>query len=76
MDVLFFQIIPVTPAKFRPQRFIRGESFEHPFSAIYRRVLEADQLLTIVKLVMTTTNTKSTVEAKVFRLWELCNCCC
>lgn len=63
MDVLFYQTLLVQPSKFRPQRSLRGVNYEHPTTANYRRVMEADQLLTVVKIVMT--NDKSTVDAKV-----------
>lgn len=63
MDVLFYQTIIVQPSKFRPQRSMRGDNYEHPITANYRRVMEADQLLTVVKIVMT--NNKSTMDAKV-----------
>lgn len=52
VDILFCESILVEPPKFRPIRHMGGEAFEHPFTVNLRKLLEADQLLTIIKVSM------------------------
>lgn len=52
MDVLFMETILVNPSKFRPIRVFAGSKYESSSTVIYRRILEADQLLSMVKMSM------------------------
>ncbi|KAI1705504.1 RNA polymerase rpb1, domain 2 domain-containing protein [Ditylenchus destructor] len=63
VDLLFCDSILVQPSKFRPIRFLKGEKFEHPITANYRNVIEADQLLTLVRIVMNKSSSSSILEA-------------
>lgn len=46
-----FQLL-VEPSRFRPIRFLKGDRYEHPTTVNLRRLLEANQLLTLLKIHM------------------------
>lgn len=52
IDILFMETIMVEPSRFRPIRFLNGERYEHPTTVNLRKLLEANQLLVLVKLYM------------------------
>ena len=52
IDVLFCETVLVQPSKFRPMRYLAGEKFEHTITANFRKLIEADQLLTIIRVSM------------------------
>jgi hypothetical protein len=40
----------VEPSRFRPIRFLAGQRYEHPATVNLRRLLEANQLIGLVRL--------------------------
>uniref|UniRef100_A0A915EJW8 DNA-directed RNA polymerase subunit n=1 Tax=Ditylenchus dipsaci TaxID=166011 RepID=A0A915EJW8_9BILA len=71
VDLLFCEAILVQPSKYRPIRFLHGDKMEHPITANLRKLLEADQLLTIIRLAMNSSSAgnlaaKELIEQKVY----------
>ncbi|CAD5211450.1 unnamed protein product [Bursaphelenchus okinawaensis] len=69
MDVLFMETILIPPTKFRPVRFFAGQKYESSSTVIFRKILEADQLLSMVKMSLKSNkefmNVKELLEARV-----------
>jgi len=49
---------------YRPIRHLKGERVEHPRTVQYRKVMEQDQLLEVIRITMTT-ESYTNLEAKV-----------
>ncbi|KAH7726241.1 DNA-directed RNA polymerase I subunit A1 [Aphelenchoides avenae] len=62
LDVLFCEVIMVPPTKYRPIRLFQGDRFEHPQTVNLRRILEADQLLQLVKASVKDPKARSTLK--------------
>lgn len=52
----------VPPTKYRPIRLFQGDRFEHPQTVNLRRILEADQLLQLVKASVKDPKARSTLK--------------
>jgi hypothetical protein len=64
IDALFIKLLLIEPSMYRPIRHLKGERFEHPRTSQYRKVMEADQLLEVIRITMSTEN-YANLEAKV-----------
>lgn len=68
IDILFCESILVEAPKFRPVRQMAGDMFEHPFTVNLRKLLEADQLLTVIKVSMSSgININMAAKVKTFK---------
>uniref|UniRef100_A0A914VLZ9 DNA-directed RNA polymerase subunit n=1 Tax=Plectus sambesii TaxID=2011161 RepID=A0A914VLZ9_9BILA len=52
MDVLFCELVPVPPTKYRPIRLFKGEKFENPQTANLRKLLEATETVRGIHMIM------------------------
>lgn len=47
-DILFMNIVPVTPPKCRPTNVLHDEIIEHPQTIVYRNIINANSMLKLI----------------------------
>ncbi|KAF7635359.1 DNA-directed RNA polymerase subunit [Meloidogyne graminicola] len=64
LDSLFIETILVEPSRFRPIRYLASAKYEHSVTSNLRKLLEASQLILLIKLYIKTDGKDSGIAAK------------
>ncbi|KAL7073206.1 hypothetical protein ACQ4LE_007516 [Meloidogyne hapla] len=64
VDSLFIETVLVEPSRFRPIRYLHSDKFEHSVTSNLRKLLEASQLILLIKLYIKTDGKDSGIAAK------------
>lgn len=58
----------VVPPRFRPIRSLKGDRYEHPTTINYRKLIEANQILALIKIYMQSGGVIDEAKGKQFGL--------
>ncbi|VBB33220.1 unnamed protein product, partial [Acanthocheilonema viteae] len=59
LDVLFCEVVPVPPIKYRPVRIFKGDKYENPQTINLRKLLEASETIRAIRLALSGNNEKA-----------------
>src|SRR5690349_14028729 len=72
MDVLFCELVPVPPIKYRPIRLFKGEKYENPQTANLRQLLEATETVKGIHMIMSGSKNQALSVCVLFTDFSCC----